>query len=170
MPTITLFAQPYDFNAQGFYFSSYDEYQEKAFLATNSFGDPVEEFELQFIDGEAIDADLAVAWAPNQATIVDFLVAVREWDEDRKKHYILAVREYGYRHADAWRVPDSIEIDIYYVASLRELAEQFLDEGIYGEIPDPLRYYIDFDAIARDLGMEFSESVVAGERLVHACR
>lgn len=170
MTTIALYAQPYDTCAEGFYFSSYDEFQEKAFLATNRFGDPVEEFELQFIDGESIDAELAKAWAPDQMTIVDFFNAVQDWGDERKRHYILAVGECGYSHADAWRVPDSIEIDIYPVDSLRDLAEQFVEDGLYGEIPETLAHYIDYDAIARDLGMDFIEAEVAGERLVFACR
>jgi hypothetical protein len=80
---IALYAQPYDTNAEGFCFSSYEEFREKAFLATNSFGDPVEEFELQFINGEAIDDQFASSWIPNQATIVDFFDAIDEWDDDR---------------------------------------------------------------------------------------
>jgi len=59
---------------------------------------------------------------------------------------------------------------IYAVETLRELAEQFVDEGLYGEIPESLQYYIDFDAIARDLSVEFSETTIAGGRYVYACR
>lgn len=67
-------------------------------------------------------------------------------------------------------MPDSIEIDIYYAGSLKELAEQFVEDGLYGDIPEALRFYIDHDAIARDLGMEFTETEIAGERLIYACR
>jgi hypothetical protein len=54
----TLYAQPYDISANGFYFDTVDDYNEKATKLLNSYGQPVEEFELQFIDGESIDADL----------------------------------------------------------------------------------------------------------------
>ena len=33
------------------------------------------------------------------------------------------------------------DIDIYHVETLRELAEKFVDEGLYGEIPESLQYY-----------------------------
>lgn len=38
--------------------------------------------------------------------------------------------------------------------SLEDLAYQLVDEGCYGEIPDSLRNYIDYEAIARDLGFD----------------
>ncbi|MEM5476885.1 antirestriction protein ArdA [Pacificibacter sp. AS14] len=59
---------------------------------------------------------------------------------------------------------------IYAVESLKELAEQLVDEGLYGDIPENLTYYIDFDAIARDLSVEYTETSIAGGRYVYACR
>ncbi|WP_299624300.1 hypothetical protein [uncultured Tateyamaria sp.] len=56
--TIQLHAQPYDLAATGFCFEDYDDYAQKATKLRNDYGDPVEEFEIQFIDGEAIDCDL----------------------------------------------------------------------------------------------------------------
>jgi hypothetical protein len=53
-----LFAQPYDISAYGFYFETAAEYEEKADKLLNSYGQPVEEFEMQFIDGEGIDSEL----------------------------------------------------------------------------------------------------------------
>ena len=53
-----LFAQPYDISAQGFYFSSAEEYQTKVAKTRNDFGFPVEEYEIQFIDGDNLDAHL----------------------------------------------------------------------------------------------------------------
>jgi hypothetical protein len=49
----TLHAQLYDISANGFYFETAAEYNEKARKLVNSYGQPVEKFELQFIDGEA---------------------------------------------------------------------------------------------------------------------
>ena len=44
-------ATPYDVSAIGFYFKTYDEYVEKAASHRNAHGSPVEEYEIQFIDG-----------------------------------------------------------------------------------------------------------------------
>lgn len=43
----TLFAQPYDISATGFYFDDYVTYQSKVSALVNEHGDPVEEFEIQ---------------------------------------------------------------------------------------------------------------------------
>ena len=52
---------------------------------------------------------------------------------------------------------------------LRELAEHFVDEGLFGEIPEHLAAYIDYDAIARDLDMDYAEAEIAGMRLIYRC-
>lgn len=168
--TTKLHAQPYDISATGFFFETAEQYEELAAKAVNNFGQPVEEFEIQFIDGERIDCELARAWELNQANFEEFLESAADWDDERKRHYIVAVGECDYNHFDVVDNPESAEIDLYPVSSLRDLAEQFVEEGLFGEIPDPLRLYIDYDAIARDLAADFSEIEIAGERLVYACR
>ena len=57
----TLFAQPYDITIGGFFFETIEDYVAKAAALRNSFGDPVEEFEIQFTDGLEINAQLADA-------------------------------------------------------------------------------------------------------------
>jgi len=47
-----LFANPYDTSVSGFYFSSYEEYEAKSSKLVNDCGYPVEEFEIEFIDGD----------------------------------------------------------------------------------------------------------------------
>ena len=55
----TLFARAYDILATGFYFETYEQYIAAAEKAVNDYGQRVEEFEIQFIDGEDIDCELA---------------------------------------------------------------------------------------------------------------
>lgn len=147
----TLFAQPYDISACGFYFDSIEQYNTKALALRNDYGDPVEEFEIQYIDGEHIDCALASALGINQANLSRFFDMVDNWDDDQKTRYILAVGESGYAHDCD---PDDLDIDIYELDSLKELAEQFVDEGMFGEIPERIQYYLDYDLIARDLSAE----------------
>lgn len=52
--TTTLYAQPYDISATGFYFRSAEEYARKVSALRNSTGSPVREFESQSIDGDII--------------------------------------------------------------------------------------------------------------------
>ncbi len=162
-----LHAQPYDISANGFYFESLEEYSTKAISNRNDYGDPVEEYEIQFIDGDHIDCDLTKAWAINQANIGPYFDACESWEDHDKRVFIIAVGEVGYSFDPATVSPSGFDVDIYHVDSMKELAQQFVDEGIFGDIPDHLANYIDMDAIAYDLAMDYTETEIAGERLIY---
>jgi antirestriction protein len=164
-----LFAQPYDISANGFYFESFEDYQAKAAKAVNRYGESVEEFEIQFIDGTKLDAELAKAFQLSQCNIEQFLDAVEEWVEYQKFTFIIAVGECGHDFDAANNDVDILDVDIYEVADMRALAEQFVDEGLFGDIPEPLQFYIDYDAIARDLEMDHAHIVIAGIPLIYRC-
>ncbi|PHR21618.1 MAG: antirestriction protein ArdA [Sphingopyxis sp.] len=162
----TFFAQPYNIDATGFYFTDLDEYLERSKNHQDRYGQMVEEYEIQFIDGEHIDCTLASAFGVNQANLNRFFDLVDDWDDDQKTRYIIAVGEGGYAHDCD---PDDLDIDIYEMDSLKELAEQFVEEGLFGDIPEKLRFYLDMELIARDLGMDYSEIEIAGRRFVYRC-
>ena len=60
-----------------------------------------------------------------------------------------------------------MDIDLYEIDTLRELAEQFVEDGLFGEIPDNLRGYLDYDAIAYDLGMDYSETEIDNRKFIY---
>ena len=165
----TLYAQPYDLAASGFYFESAEDYAAKAKALQNDHGQPVEEFEIQFIDGERIDAELAKATGLHQGDIVAFFEKTEGWSEHDKQTIIIAVGECGYAFDWGRSDPADFDVEIYAAQSLRELAEQFVEEGLFGDVPERLQFYLDYDAIARDLGMDYAETTIAGERLVCRC-
>lgn len=80
-----LFAQRYDISANGFYFENFEDYQAKAAKAVNCFGERAEEFEIQFIDGEDIDCELAKAYGINQANLKSYFSAVDELTRTKRK-------------------------------------------------------------------------------------
>ena len=160
IPTM-LHAQPYSFDATGFYFNSAEDYAAKAAKNFDRFGQFVEEYEIQFIDGESIDCELARAWGLYQYNFADFLGQIDEWDDTQKIRFIIA-RECGAGFDPKTDDIDHLEIDIYEVGSLKDLAEQFVDDGLYGEIPHHLANYIDYEAIARDLAADYSMTDING--------
>lgn len=164
-----LYAQPYDISAQGFFFNTVDEYMKEANKLINSYGCPVEEFEIQFIDGENIDAKLFKVLSIYQGNIANFFEAVEEWNDDEKIKVIIAVGEVGYSFDLSKDSPDQFDVELYQLDSLKELAEQFVEEGLYGEIPQALQYYIDYEAIARDLGMDYSQITIDGTHYIYRC-
>jgi antirestriction protein len=162
-----LFAQPYDTSAHGFFFETAEEYQEKADKNLNSYGQKVEEYELQFIEGDGIDSALFKALSVGQCNAAKFLEIVDEWDEHDKRKVIIAIGDVGYKFDWENSAPDDFEVDVYECDSMEELAEQFVDEGLFGEIPKHLEYYIDYEKIARDLKSDYSETEIDGTRLIY---
>lgn len=145
-----------------------EEYDRRRSAIRNQFGAPVEEFEIQFIDGGALDCDLAHAIGLNQANVRRVFSIAEAWDEQDKIAIVLAVGECGYDFTPETE-SDDFDVDIYRVDGLRELAEQFIDDGLFGDIPERLAPYLDFDAIARDFAADYAEAVIAGGRLVYRC-
>ncbi|AFO87178.1 antirestriction protein ArdA [Phaeobacter inhibens] len=162
-----LHAQPYDLDANGFYFENLEEYACKAGKNRNAYGNPVEEYQIQFIDGDGIDCALAKAWGINQANIGGYFKACDEWEDYQKKIFIIAVGEIGCSFDPEDVHPEEFDVDLYHVDSMEELAEQMVDEGLFGDIPEHLERYIDMEAIARDLAYDYTETEIAGEVLIY---
>ena len=158
----TLHAQPYDLAAAGFYFESANDYALKAATLRNAYGQTVEEFEIQFIDGKRLDLELFEALRIGQPDIAAYFEAILNWSDDQKVRAIIAVREVGYSLRLGNDDPDRFDIDLYEIDSLRDLAIRFVDEGLFGDIPKAIENYLDYDAIARDLAMDFGTVTIAG--------
>ena len=164
-----LYAQPYDISANGFAFRTADDFAAKSAGLRNDHGDPVEEFEIQFIDGEAIDAELASALGLSQATLEAFFACVDNWDHHEKVRYVIAVGECGVSFDPKRDNIDTLDVDIYEEDNVRDLAERFVEDGLFGDIPERLQFYLEYDAIARDLSVDYAETEIAGTRLVYRC-
>lgn len=165
--TVTLYAQPYDLAATGFSFQDAESYRRKIGTIRNAYGQPVEEFEIQLIEGAALDVALADAFQLSQANVTRFFEVVDAWDEWQKLRFIIGVGECGGSFDFRTDKPDDLEVDIYEVESLRDLAAEFVDDGLFGPVPDALAPYIDYDAIARDLAVDYTETEIAGRRLIY---
>lgn len=77
--------------------------------------------------------------------------------------------ECGYSFDPDTANADYYDVDIYGEESLRDLAERFVEDGYFGDIPEALRFYIDLDAIVRDLSADYTEIEISGERMVYRC-
>lgn len=44
-----------------------------------------------------------------------------------------------------------------FIDTFELLAMQFIDNGLYGEIPKSLEFYLDYGKTARDLRMDYAE-------------
>lgn len=165
---VTLYAQPYDLDAQGFYFDSFKDYETKYNKNCNVYGQPVEEYEIQFIDGSAIDCDLFNA-VKGQYNLKAFFMVANEWEEYQKIPLIIAYEENITSEPFNEEVtPDLfIDIDIYYDMSFEDLAWEFIENGLFGDIPDHLENYLDIEKMARDLSYDYHEITVGNNSIIY---
>ena len=158
----TYFAQPYSLDAQGFYFSDFEDYQQNVEALRDCHGNQVEEFEIQFIDGSKEECDLFQACGVIQATLEAFLEMLDEVPDYQFSalYYLCGVQGYGM--ADALDKLDDVTI---YAGSLEDASAELFDECYAHEIPESLRVYIDYSAFARDCqyGGDMAEFEFAGE-------
>ena len=141
-------------DAQGFYFHSVEEFESKSEKLRDRLGCAVEEFEIQFIDGE--EADLFEACGINQANLSSWFDNIEGLDDHEKITLYFLAGVQGYSVDDAM---DKInEVSIFYGDAL-EAAEELFDDFYAHSIPDSLRCYFDIEKFAHDLevGGEFNE-------------
>jgi antirestriction protein len=160
---MTFYANPYTFDATGFYFNSdtdmrlFDQHMKAA---------GVEEVEIEFIDGEDWQAALFSVSRPNQADILEWVEAVEtyietEYDAATAYHRIA-------NNGDRWQDvigPDLNDHGTAFKGTVREYAEDYIDStGMLDNVPDVISRYFDYDSFARDLvlGGDVSEFTFAG--------
>lgn len=150
----TLFAQPYNRDAQGFYFHDAEEFESKSENLRDRFGCPVEEFEIQFIDGD--DAVLFEVCSIDQSNLSTWFDDIEILDEHEKIALYFLTGQLGYFLDDAINKID--EVVIFY-GDAQEAAEELFDDCYAHTIPGNLRFYFDMEKFARDLEMggDFNE-------------
>ena len=156
----TLHATPYNIDAAGFYFESMADYQNKSENHSDRFGNLVEEFEIQFIDGD--NAELFNACGINQTNLNTWFDDIEFMSESDKLnlHYLIAVA--GYTLVQAM---DKLDEPSIYDGNLLDAASELFDECYLPSVPDNIKYYIDYEKFARDcsLGGDMCEFEYAGK-------
>lgn len=141
----TLYANPYNIDAAGFYFNDADEFIEKSTKLTDRYGNQVEEFEIDFIDGD--DAALFNACAINQANLNTWFDDIEALSDHEKINLYYLLNVAGYILSQAL---DTLDEPSIAQSNLRGAAEELFDECWLHSVPESIRYYIDYDKFARD--------------------
>jgi len=139
-----LHATPYDTSATGFYFSDFESYTTQAATHTNDYGQPVEEYEIQFIDGEKYQ--LFAACSINQCNL-------QLWFDEIEDLTIIEQAEMYYRLSNLFETLESIIDDLGQKGSI---SQQSLSDYTYElvdqlEIDEPLKSYFNYDQYQHDL-------------------
>ncbi len=155
----TLHATPYNRDASGFYFENATEYEAKATMHVDRFGNLVEEFEIQFIDGD--DAELFEACGINQVNLNVWFDEIEFLQDFEKASLFYLVGVAGYNLDQALEKMNDTSI---YQGDLLDAATELFDECYLHTLPDNLKYYFDYEKFARDceLGGDMCEFEYAG--------
>ena len=163
---VTLYAQPYDLDAQGFYFTSFEDYETKYNKNCNVYGQFVEEYEIQFIDGSVINS--ALFDAVGSYNLKAYYKVVNIWDDFEKVDLIISYKDNITSEPFNEDIePNDLDIEVYYDMTFRELAQEFIDDGCLGDIPQHLENYIDVDKYAYDLKMDYNEFSLGNTTLIY---
>lgn len=136
------YAQPYSIEHTGFCFDSIEIY-ETGMKKLNARG--CEEVEIQFIDGEDHLVQLANAANIHQDNVSLWYEELEDLDETEATQLNFLL-DCGYNLNDTM---DRYEEVCLHEGTAEDYAYDLIDETT--EIPENLRYYIDYKAIARDM-------------------
>ena len=149
--SLSIFAQPYDLEATGFYFTTLEDYEAKCAKNFNSWGGLVEEYMIDICDGPMLACELASAIKLNQCNLQAFFDALDWCDDDLVKACIMYDNNITDVDLKDYDPSDAEGLYLYEDMSWTDVAEEFVDGGYLGDVPDHLSQYIDYDRVARDL-------------------
>lgn len=90
----------------------------------------------------------------NIFTLNERVEEINNLNEDEQTAVVAVITATGCDVDEALRIVKDDAYQLYFCDSLIELAEEFVDEGLFGDIPDSIKAYIDYEKIARDLEID----------------
>jgi len=139
-------ATPYDIHATGFYFTDYEDYKRQAASHLNKYDEPVEEYEIQYIDGDK--PRLFSLLSVSQATLWQWFDEYESLDRETtiKAMYLAENGE------TIETILNAIDEIIMYEGTAASYAEEYIDgSGMLDPLPASLKYYFDYEGFSRDL-------------------
>lgn len=118
----------------------------------------VKNINFEFVDGTPIERELFEAIVVNEASLERYFETL-QWALKDQEKFIIAVTEGGY-HID--HDPDSDGVEIFYVENYYDIAEQAIENGLYGEVDETLKSYIDYYKLGKHLALNYSRKRIAG--------
>ena len=112
-------------------------------------------------DVSVMDTDIQpdepwTTYIANRLSLEQLEELVAAWNamDDYSKDKVRAATE-GYGAHEVVEIFTKIdEIEFWKDMTLEDVAEELVDEGCFGTIPDSIRDYVDYKAIARDLNID----------------
>lgn len=151
----TLYANPYDVGARGFYFEDETDFEQKQKSNLNSFGMPVEEYSFEFISGDDAEHELFNALEDNGfINLNDYFQTLREVNDDQIPALVYLV---GVMNLDIENALDNVD-DVYvYEGDAKDyINNEFIPEIMF-DLSNLNENLIDFKALGRDFDINHLE-------------
>jgi hypothetical protein len=140
------YANPYNGDVTGFYFETYDEFEEGVEELEKEYKFPVEEFSIEIIDGNREEIELLQTIGVDQGNLQDVLDVIENMDEsDWPKLFFLLDNNVSISLKDAINKVDDVYL---HRGSLFDAAYDYFNE-MY-EVPSSIRNYIDYEKVAEE--------------------
>lgn len=111
-----------------------------------------ERYEEFFITDYESDLDFKISEYENIENLSDLIARIEDSNDDEAIEVIGAIIEAkSCSLEDAIDIWEENEFNYYSGEDITGVAEILVQEGDYGDIPEGLKYYIDYEAIGRDL-------------------
>ena len=150
-------AQPYALDHTGFFFDSIETFEAgRSRLKAKG----CEEVEIQFIDGDDHQAALAKAANISQGDVYLWFEELEDLD-DTAAQQISFLLDLGYALSETLERYEDVCL---FAGTASDYAYELVNETT--EVPESLRYYIDYDAIARDMTINGEITEIEHELIV----
>lgn len=143
MTNLELCAVPYDTTGRAFYFSSYEEFEEK------EENHPCEEFEIQFIEGSDEQLAFSKIVEPNQGNLSEWFEWLEQYEalgEFEQIGLAYLMDDCGYDFEDAIERANEVCI---YEGSEEDYAYELVEDCY--DLPEFAKTYFDYEKFGRDL-------------------
>jgi len=145
--SIVLHATPYAFDAAGFYFTSHEDYEQK--YDTHL---PIEEYEIQFIDGPDEALNLFNAMKVSQANVGDFFEAWENLEDEPQTLALVCHLMTDHSYQDVSDAREKAKDVSVFEGTVKDYAYDFVESAYFTrETPSIFKTYFDYDGFARDL-------------------
>jgi hypothetical protein len=143
------YVNPHNIEAEGFYFDTFEELESLSAGWHDKRGMQVEEYSIEFIDGDDGDAELFEALKVNQNNIEEFIEFVEDSNDESKAAMFFLADNYSLSLKECLEKMDDV---LLYPGDAKEAGWELFFETF--EVPEEISNYIDIDAFVNDCKCE----------------
>lgn len=168
-----LYAQPHDYNTQGFYFETAEEYKTLSNQCQTKEGCSVQRFNFTWIANQCLDSELFEELDICQKNLLLFLEKIKTWSDENKEK-ILVHLELEHNFNIETDDPADIEVTYYKVNSFLDLAKELNPPKPLGNtslITRSSKQRFDYPKIANELecSRKYGETYMNGKHIIYRC-